>query len=145
MGKQLRFYRTSEIEREIFAECKRIGLRRFEQTGDLVYAFSPPPDDWMTADVIQYSHGHGTDNFQGRLWSGSSDTDFLRVFERLRGFIRSRGTFHKVSGLWIWNAYRARFERYFADKQRDLQKVVAENTEYALTELGAKVVPKDDD
>jgi len=65
--------------------------------------------------------------------------EFLKVFDKLREFIRSNSKFHKESGLWVWRKYRDEFEDYFTRTQNELDEIVRKNKEYVQKVLGAKI------
>ena len=139
MGKQINFYRNKEIEHKILEECSRLGLLRFDRDSGPFFAYVDPTDDWLEADAIQYSQSHGTDQSQGRFWTGSMNPEFLKIFYKLTRFIRSNSKLHKESGLWVWKQYRDEFEDYFTRTQKELDELVRKNKEYAQKVLRAKI------
>ena len=139
MGKQINFYRNKEIEQRILEKSFRLRLLRFDRNSGPFFAYVDPTDDWLEADAIQYSQSNGTDQSQGRFWTGSMNPEFLKIFYKLTRFIRSNSKFHKESGLWVWKKYREEFEDYFRRTQDELDEIVRKNKEYAQKELGAKI------
>lgn len=139
MGKQINFYRNKEIEQEVLEECSRLGLFRFDRSSGPFFAYVDPTDNWFEADAIQYNQSYGSDQHQGRFWTGSTNPEFLKIFDNLRRFIRSKSKFHKECGLWVWKTYHDEFDHYFLRTQNELDELVRKNTEYAKKVLRAKI------
>jgi hypothetical protein len=136
MGKQISFYRNDAIEREIEHECKRLGLTRFDQPSGPFFAITDPGEHWLDANAIQFSSASGNDTHRARLWTGTSDLEFAKIYDKLRRFVRSSSDFDSDSRLWVWKPWKREFAQYWSERQQQLNELVSRNRERAIKELG---------
>ena len=138
MGRQIRFFVNEGIEQELLQQMEDLGLEKFDYPSGPFFGFTDPGEDWFNADVIQYSYFHKKYPGDGRLWIGSLNPVLLKVFERVRKYIRRQGEYVPGKGLWVWKLFRDEFDEYREKEEKETDELVQRNKEYAMKYLGWK-------
>jgi hypothetical protein len=123
MARQIRFFLCDAMRSAIETEARRRGATLVSSS-----AFG--------TDAIQFSTSVGTDHQQGRLWTEAADATHYNALCRV---VKRSAVYDKDAALWVKKSSLPAFERYKAQKQRELSELVEKNRKYAIEVLGARV------